>query len=190
MEETSQKIIAELKFFDSNHDGSNRDFDALQRALEVLLQANWRSSSDPGPIRTARREMLVLWLSVLQHIEKEIDPQFDQSDLPELNAAPPTVAGQPFDSGMSPANIKDPEARRQYEEAIEANHRKVVRYNFQINIQKWDHIFIDETKKFIRSSYSRHAGDEAELSALVDKYISDHNKAEALKKSAFGNAAF
>src|SRR5262245_37909305 len=83
--------------------------DLLLQALAVIGAAY--PGVDTAHDQHARRDKLRLWLSVLNAVDRELDPGFDPADVPQLNLAPPV--GAALDAGIEPQAIKDPQLRRQ-----------------------------------------------------------------------------
>ncbi|MDI6810043.1 MAG: hypothetical protein QME66_13945, partial [Candidatus Eisenbacteria bacterium] len=83
-----------------------------------------------------REAKLALWLKALDKIYKTEDPTFDPEDVPHENVAPPP--GTVVSAGASPDAIKDPELRKQYEQAIKANAEKAERYRLQKKLREID----------------------------------------------------
>ena len=79
-----------------------------------------------------RLEKVQLWFHVFQRFEKEIDKNFDFSNLPNLQ--PPLPAGVNLPRGIAPEAIKDPKARAEYEKLIAEHKRKVEKYNRQYRL--------------------------------------------------------
>lgn len=80
-------------------------------------------------------QKLRLLLRLMTALHRSIDRNWDAQDVPQINIAPPggLEGGR---AGMDPASIKNPELRRQYEEAIRENAEKAERYRLQKGLRK------------------------------------------------------
>jgi hypothetical protein len=70
-----------------------------------------------------------LWLDTWRHLSESRDPNFDPSDVPLINIAPPPESGLP--SGVSSEDVKDPKLRAEYERRLASNRAKAVHFKEQ-----------------------------------------------------------
>jgi hypothetical protein len=100
------------------------------------------------------REKLALWVKFLGLLDGAVDLSFDPADVPDRNLAPPGTGGVVYDSGIDPKEIKEPEARKQYEADIKANHAKAERHSQQIGLRKMLNTFAAQAATFFRERFS------------------------------------
>lgn len=179
MAEVSQEVANRLNDFEKT-----KNLDALVKASELIENMNGSKRSDLRQFRAARLRKLNLWLAVLNHIDKETDPHFNPADVPFLTVPPPSIPGVVLDSGISPKDIKDPQARRRCEEAIEQNRKKTQRYNYQYDLMKMNEKLSRKVEAYILSSYSGSPDDVREVTESVDKYLQNEKRRTRLKKLA------
>ena len=85
-----------------------------------------------------------------------------------------------FFSGMSPANIADPETRAQYEAAIAKNNFNIGRDNDYHEAQRWENIWGDAAEKSLRDFAATSEG-AAALNTLLQTYDIDANSVARIK---------
>jgi hypothetical protein len=81
----------------------------------------------------SRRKAMGTILGAYSRLEKEVDRKFDFKDTPYVNIAPP---GGKYPSGISPTAIEEPEIRKLYELALEANSNKIKEHNRQRDLHE------------------------------------------------------
>ena len=80
---------------------------------------------------------------------------------PVLNVTPPVATGPVF-AGMAPAAIKDPEARRAYEDAIKANAELAARVREQDRLRTHSSLVHSLLERFIEVRYAQPPANTAE----------------------------
>jgi len=176
MNNTTQQAKEELNRFDQQ-----KDLDALVKAAEIIDRIGPERNLDLEQRAVAKRVKLELWLSLLNAIDKKIDPKFDPKDVPALSVAPPAVEGQVTFAGMDPKGIKDPAARREYEEAIERNSEKTKQYTFQRRLARLNAELSERAEAYIKAGYPKSPKSSSEIDGAVSKYISNSRRAAALR---------
>ena len=176
MNNTTQQAKDELNRFDQQ-----KDLEALVKAAEIIDRIEPGPNLDLEQRAVARRVKLELWLSLLNGIDEKIDPKFDPKDVPALSVAPPAVEGQVTFAGMDPQGIKDPAARREYEEAIERNSEKTKRYTFQRRLARLNAELSERAETYIKAGYPKSAANRSEVLGAVSKCISNPRRAAALR---------
>jgi len=131
--------------------------------------------------RRQRRLRLDLWLRAIDKINRTIDQNFDVSDAPHRNVAPPV--GADVSAGASPSAIKDPKLRKEYEEAVKANADKADRYRLQHLLRRLDKEWSRQMLIFVRSQYTLTGQDAAEVADRLDKVLSDTQRRKEIKKA-------
>ena len=79
----------------------------LEDAIRNLEHADVRP--EPGQDRLeARREVMLVWLAVLDTLQRAKDPTFDPNDLPMINLSPPPgSSGVSYPAGINPKSIPE-----------------------------------------------------------------------------------
>lgn len=125
MHQSEKKILLELETFRSHH-----DVEAVYRAIGQMLRIE--NVIAPVKQRAPVRDKFSLWLIIFDAIDGELVPDIDSTSL-TLNVVPPLETGLP--SGVSPATIKDPILRAEYESAIAANDELSKRVGYQHDLR-------------------------------------------------------
>jgi len=121
-----------------------------------------------------RNQILQYRLRLWQRIENVIDPNWDPNDLPAMNISPPGQHG--YSSGVAPESIKEPDIRRQYEAALEANRQKGERYRTQRSARKLRDRYSRSLKKAIADAFKMQPVSQQDLDKLKEQlsaYVSD-----------------
>lgn len=119
-----------------------------------------------------RSKILSLWLTLLQILDKNLDPDFNSKDIPPRNVEPPLTAnGTAYPAGANPALIEDPQARADYEKAIAENRRKQENYRLQTQFRRLNENIPPRAEDFIRNSYTDSADDQNELKTAFERYL-------------------
>jgi hypothetical protein len=190
-------IILALLFSMSTTSLFGADFtnsDVALRGYEKLtsvIEENFKQSGDtimaiPNLDRQAAdwksiRELKTkLWLQLLDQIDRARDLNFDFSDFKNgytANVSPPDFR---YNSGIDPADIKEPDVRLEYEEAIEENRAKETRLNFELQLKKQDEQLTVAVVQFCNFAYNKTSEDANELAGYLD-IISDARHQAELK---------
>lgn len=120
-------------------------------------------------VRNAKTKM---WLQGWQQLRLQMNRSFDFNDVPSINVSLP--AGAIGVAGMSPAQIKDPKVRAEYEDAIAANARKAEEYRRQYKLRQLDQLFSPKAEEYVVRAYSREPANLSELKQLLETYIDDY----------------
>lgn len=155
---------------------------ALQEAAnraESIVPDSAKGVAERDELRRAR---LIALLMVLAAVDEESDPSFDPSDVPSLSVTPPVVHGVVLDSGIDPKHVKDPQARKEYEQAIARNAEKSRRYNFQIGLRRID----DEVMGFVTQSVNGQWGTteagRQEIQKAVNEYVKNEKRKACIEE--------
>jgi hypothetical protein len=114
----------------------SRMVQALQDATAAAAQHDGEIPPDPVTARTMARSRLADWMAILSRIRRDLDPEFDPDHPPEMNIVPPGPYGNQYPPGVSPRDVKDPEMRHAYIEAIEKNRQRIK--NFSANLKLFE----------------------------------------------------
>jgi hypothetical protein len=94
-----------------------KDLQALRRAVNLLVTAcpqSTRTETAASDLDFARA-----WIAFFEVIDGAKEPSFDFSRRPALKLGPPRDSnGATYPAGVSPKEIQDPGARREYEAAL------------------------------------------------------------------------
>jgi hypothetical protein len=130
----------------------------------------------------------ILWLKLLDQIDRTRDMSFDGSNPTNSvfsNIAPPIDPGNPktvlYFAGIAPSEIKEPEIREAYEEALRKNHEKYLRMDFEHQLERLDKDCTRYAVQYFNATYAKTAGDAKELVGCLD-IVSDPNHREDLRK--------
>jgi len=156
LEVQSQDILNDLKTFKERE-----DIQSLTKAITALKALESYERSNTNEWASVRKSQAELWVRAIQMIDAKSDIDFDFDNAPEINIAAPG----PYPSGISPASIKEPKLREQYEQAIAANKIRRAKYEFQRKL------------KAIKSGIFKEAEE-----ALVALYAASPEKVDELKK--------
>jgi hypothetical protein len=83
-----------------------------------------------------QNQKVALWMSAVDGARKDFDEDFEQKDPPSLNLVPMLAPGEGTNSGMDPREIRDPQARADYERRIAENTEKAKSYVYQRTLDK------------------------------------------------------
>jgi len=156
---------------------TNTDYQLLLDAQKISASMNRRG--DKTTLNELDERCLRLQLKVLLTIAKARDPYYDpkaSTNAFYMNVMPPITKGnQPFMSGMDPNAIKDPEARKAYEDAIAENVRRGKKYEQERSLSYGvDHVVIDLwyfVKNFPEDSAGRKSSFKIIEATIFDKII-------------------
>lgn len=155
----------------------------LREASVALANVGLAQEHDPRTRTQLRMESLLLWLRLLQLLDRSLDPNFNPADVPEKLVEPPPIpGGEILRPGADPSRIADPKARAQYERAIAANRAKNKNYQTQIHLRRLKEQLPSQAESFIRNSYSSAPGDQRELRTAIDQIITDPARKAQLTK--------
>jgi hypothetical protein len=114
-----------------------------------------------------RQDRVNLMLHFWNRFQNRIDRNFDFKDLKNrpLGNAPVPAANYP--PGIRPEDIKEPDIRAQYEQAIKANQQKATKYNEQIVLHRIDKHVDDFTEKFLINLFSRPPFDPQQIDEIL-----------------------
>lgn len=155
----------------------------LEIELGLLLQLEMlpeqlKAEAQGEAWSTRRSDAVKLWFRAWQRLEQSIDRDFDFSDVPEKNVAPPLGAG--VIPGMSSEYIVNPKAREAYEEAIERNRQKGENYSKQRKLRDLEEMFSSRAEQFIIGAYSQPPFDPEELNHYLESYVADRDTTERI----------
>jgi hypothetical protein len=146
----------------------------------------------PREMTGQAEQMLRLRIEVLKAIDSAMDKGFDP-EAPQnrafMNVTPPVMPTNPpgpIMSGMDPAAIKDPVARKAYEEALEKNKKKITKANREHSLKMTFDSCVNNTWVFLLNlrrdspAYSRGI-------QIVEETVKDTNVVRKLKRKGIGS---
>jgi hypothetical protein len=145
--------------------------------LEHALAAVPPPETDPADWPALRRASAARWLDALARLEQEVDDTFDPADLPALNIAP---AGTGLPAGVAPEVVQDPRLRQEYEQAIARNTEYILRYGRQTELRRLRERYLPVAERYVVTSYARPPERPEELRELLDQYIAQPARRDAL----------
>jgi hypothetical protein len=143
-------------------------FDCLTMADRISVDSEFRLVSQLrlGPSRNLdadgqkvsgskwqalRSQIMGHRLRLWYRINSIIDPQWNPDDSPMMNVA---VPGGMYPSGVAPESIREPEIRKQYEAALEANRKKAEKHLEQRSARDMRDRYLPSLKAAITDAYS------------------------------------
>jgi hypothetical protein len=166
------------------------NYQLLMDAAEIadhLYPEQW-----PREMTGEAEQMLRLRIEVIKAIDSAIDRAFDPG-APEnrafINVAPPVTPTNPpgpTASGMDPAGIADPMARKAYEEAIAKNSKKIAKINREHSLERAFDSSVNSTWVFLlnlrKDSLAYRRGIQ-----IVEETVTDTNVVRKLKRKRIGS---
>ncbi len=118
-----------------------------------------------------RKKDVEIRLHAWKRVVDAIDPNWDPNEPLAANVAPPAGTGLP--AGVDPNAIEDTVLRAEYRAAIEANKKKIEKYNEQYKLRKWLRRFPKSAEPYIIRAYSKPPYNLTELNQYLDAYLED-----------------
>ena len=115
------------------------------------------------PVRVAR------WLHTWAELKTALSKLPEKVELPQFEVQPPDGAG--IMAGMSSKLIKDPNLRKKYEDAIEANTETNRIYRLKEDLIRYERLFVMPAKQYITEAYSKAPYNTAELEQLLARSV-------------------
>jgi len=101
-------------------------------------------------------------------LDRNIDPMWDQKDVPVMGVPPPLSHGIVYGSGeVDPATIPDPEARAQYVQALKVNKDDNHRYFVQLQLRRIDERTMRFVELLLADRYTNSKGGRQEFEELL-----------------------
>jgi hypothetical protein len=136
--------------------------------------------------REERAVVLELFITLLNKIDDRINRNFNFNDMPSSVVSPPDETGLP--AGVDPTEIKDATMRAKYEEAIRANTKRKVEYQWQVVLRDADRLWTERAGAFAvkayiadkNSDYKPPTTDKEELVAALKKRVTNADRRKSL----------
>jgi len=131
-------------------------------------------------------QCLRLQLRVLTSAQDARDKGFDpkaRENRVYMNVMPPDSGGQGVMAGMDPKAIRDPVARKKYEDAIEENNRKNMKLRRELDLSRCVERAIIDIWHYVRNlpegSEARTRANQIITSTITEKNIVDRLESES-----------
>ena len=113
-----------------------------------------------------RRQQAKIWFEILAVID---DNMTEASGNYSWAVVPPRdgTNGMQYPAGVTPATLKDPVARSNYEATIRANNEGIQRGNIQVALHKLDKRASESAEMFLKAYYAASVVDKKELGELL-----------------------
>ncbi len=106
------------------------DYDRTH-TIEALKDAADAAALHDGEPTADAHARLANWIAILARFSRDLDSDFDPDHPPSMTIIPPGKFGSQYSPGVNPKDVKDPEMRAAYIEAIEKN--RILLQNFGTN---------------------------------------------------------
>ena len=177
----SNESLEGLKFAEERVQGNLDDFSRTDR-YEYLVNARKIASSlnprgDRATLSPLDEGCLRLQLKVLLALDMARDKKFDpraRQNMPSLNVGMPVPDsnGVRLPSGADPGSIKDPAARKAYEDAIAENDRRREKMNREMSLSRGVDYAVLDLWTFVRGFAANSAARKSAMD-IFEKSITD-----------------
>ena len=176
------QYIAEAKSKIERYE-KDREPEHLRQAALALQNVDLKAETEWLLKAQTRLTCLTYWVTILQLLDYNLEPDFDPNEIIPMNVIPPHDNSiERLPSGADPKLIKDPKARADYEQKIEANRLKQQIFRAQTQLHRLKDYLPACAKRFIAANYTSIEIDRLELNAAIEKHIKiAERKAELLK---------
>jgi hypothetical protein len=147
-----------------------KSIDKLEAAYVAVGNIPEPGGDKTVPKAIARREKASMLFKLIAVIDQNIDTNYDNpTNWPAMNLRPAGPGGMNYPSGVDPNDIKEPEIRAQYEEALKQNEEKAARELFQTRLHNIDQSANIVVESFLRYNYTTSKEDQNELENLMQQ---------------------
>lgn len=124
-----------------------------------------------------RSEALVYWLVIIQTIDSNLDPAFDQNETLPLKVSPPPLKdGTELPPGVAPDKIDDPKQREEYEKAVKTNREKQEKYLIQSQLYELNEPLTKRAEAFIQNNFAKNDEDRKTVQQAVERQIKNEQR--------------
>jgi len=163
---------------------TNADYELLLDARKLASSMNPRG--DKATLSKLDEGCLRLQLKVLLALAKARDPHYDHNaptNSVYLNLVPPLPdSGVVWPSGVDPKVIKDPKARKAYEDAIAENHRRNEKLKREMSLSRGVEYAVIDIWHFVRGfpadSAAREGAFEIIVTGVADEALQSRIKSD------------
>lgn len=165
---------------------TNTDYELLLEAQKISASLNPRGDNKLTLSQLDER-CLRLQLKILLALNMSRDSHYDrnaETNRVYLNVMPPlTKAPGPYMAGMDPNAIKDPEARKTYEDAIAENNRRNEKLKREMALSRGVDYALIDVWVFVKRGLPEHSSARDRAIEIVAKTISDKSLLERFNAS-------
>jgi hypothetical protein len=160
MDPIDERVIEKFAEFEKKRDPTSiyQAFDAIN-AVESAMTL---SDAAARNLAVSRR------LRFFAALDREIDPLWDEKNIPPRGVPAPEPHGIVYGSGeVDPAGIPDPDARAQYIQALKANKEAQQQYSVQLQLRRIDERAMLFIGRLLADRYSNSERDRQEFEKLL-----------------------
>lgn len=151
------------------------------RGLASSMNPRQRGSTLSALDEHCLRLQLKVLISVQDARDQDYDPKAPEN-IVYANIMPPDSGGQGVAAGMDPKAIRDPVARKKYEDAIEENNRKNAKLRRELDLSRCVDLAIIDIWHYVRNlpegSEARTRANQIITSTVTDKTIVERLESE------------
>jgi hypothetical protein len=181
LKDAEAKVQAKLQEFSK----TNR-YELLLDARKLASSMN--SRGDKATLSMLDEGSLRLQLKVLLALAKARDPHYDHNaptNSVYLNLVPPLPdSGVVWPSGVDPKVIKDPKARKAYEDAIAENHRRNEKLKREMSLSRGVDYAVIDIWVFVMRGFSENTAARKSAIEIIEKSVSDKTILNRLKSDS------
>jgi hypothetical protein len=160
------------------------------KSYEKLTDDVLRNFKDDANVlrlmQTLDRELKTkLWLRLLGQISRVRNTHFDfkaPENMYYANVAPPLDPSNPrtfsYEAGTDPRYIKEPDIRKAFEETIQKNHQKALRFGFELRLKRLDEECNESAMRYFNSVYAKTQQDAKELVQCLEVLTDANHRAQ------------
>jgi len=151
----------------------------------IIISKKLPNNSNSSTWSTDKQNKLKVLFQLLAVIDKIKDPSFESimtnysngAKMPDkykifMNVPPPPNSG--ILPGEDPAQVKDPQLKKQYEDAIALNSSKIRDLTLQTDLYKSRNEILQYIHEFIWSWYKRDRGDQEKWQEIAKESLKDN----------------
>lgn len=147
----------------------NRTVPSLREAADAAAVHDREPAADPVLGQRLARQRVADWLIILAMIHRDLPADFDPARKPAMHVSPPpSASGAQLPPGVSPNDVKDPEARRAYVEAIERNRGRLRDFDLHSKLFETHRVVLERAAPSILDAHRTLGLPVADIAAMVD----------------------
>lgn len=140
----------------------------LKEAADAAALHDRQAPPDPALALTLARNRVAGWLAIVARFRRDLDPDFDPNRIPPLHVSPPrTASGAQLPPGVRPSDVKDPEARKAYIEAIEKNRERLARFGQDSELFRARAVVLERAASSIADAHATLGLPVEEITAMI-----------------------
>jgi len=129
-----------------------------------------------------RRERVEYLRKFVERVNRDYDPYFDFGDLKNQPLGNVCVPAPNYMCGIRPEDVKEPEVRKRYQAAIDANAAKAKKYNYQLLLGRINERLPKFVDQFVIGMYSQKPKNLNELERVLSSLgITDGRRSAILE---------